>query len=248
MDINKNQQTNTFHKGMDTDTSDVLLGSDQYRYAQNLRITVDGSGTNGELHTIKGTTELNTGFETGEQVLAFSTIRNLCVAILYKKYKENEQDEEYKRVWRIVKWNPEEENSLVTVFGPSSKKIWEGDDPTLKTLSTVLRWESEKNVKYYIANGVTELLAINIGEQDTYPFIVVEGNEEITVDNVYEKAFQYQGDGLPLMTAEVSKSSGSLKPAMVQYAYRLYIQNGAASDMSPLTKYIQSSRFTFSKY
>ena len=236
MDINKNQQTNTFHKGMDTDTSDVLLGSDQYRYAQNLRITVDGSGANGELHTIKGT-KLNTEFETGEQVLAFSTIRNLCVAILYKKYKENEQDEEFKRVWRIVKWNPEEENSFVTVFGPSSKKIWDGDDPTLKTLSTVLRWESEKNVKYYIANGVTELLAINIGKQDNYPFVVdKENNPEITIDNVYEKAFQYQGDGLPLMTAEVSKSSGSLKPAMVQYAYRLYIQNGAASDMSPLTK------------
>lgn len=238
MDINKNQQTNTFHKGMDTDTSDVLLGSDQYRYAQNLRITVDGSGTNGELHTIKGTELLNTEFETGEQVLAFSTIRNLCVAILYKKYKENEQDEEFKRVWRIVKWNPEEENSFVTVFGPSSKKIWDGDDPTLKTLSTVLRWESEKNVKYYIATGVTEIMSINIGEQDSYPFAVdtEDPNADITIDNVYEKAFQYQGDGLPLMTVKISKRSGSLKPAMVQYAYRLYIQNGAASDMSPLTK------------
>lgn len=238
MDINKNQQTNTFHKGMDTDTSDVLLGSDQYRYAQNLRITVDGSGSNGELHTIKGTEPFNTEFETGEQVLAFSTIRNLCVAILYKKYKENEQDEEYKRVWRIVKWNPEEENSFVTVFGPSSKKIWDGDDPTLKTLSTVLRWESEKNVKYYIATGVTEIMSINIGEQDSYPFAVdtENPNADITIDNVYDNAFQYQGDGLPLMTVEISNRSGSLKPAMVQYAYRLYIQNGAASDMSPLTK------------
>lgn len=235
MDINKNQQTNTFHKGMDTDTSDVLLGSDQYRYAQNLRITVDGSGTNGELHTIRGTEKVDdiTNRFEGETVLSFSTIRDICVAILYKEYTE-ENDDTVKREWRIVKWNADNPHRFTTVFGPSNKPIWEGENgPELKTLSTVLRWESEKNVKYYIANGVTELLAINIGEQDTYPFVV---GGDITVDNVYEKAFQYQGDGLPLMTAEVSKSNGSLKPAMVQYAYRLYIQNGAASDMSPLTK------------
>ena len=224
----QSQQTNTFHRGMNTDTSDILLGSDQYRYAQNLRITVDGSGTSGELHTIRGTKKVRQ-FDINEQVLSFSTIRNMCVAILY--------DTQYKR-WKIVKWNCDDSDSLKTVFGPSNKPIWEGENgPELKTLSTVLRWESEKNVKYYIANGVTELLAINIGEQDNYPFVVDrENNPEITIDNVYEKAFQYQGDGLPLMTAEVSKSSGSLKPAMVQYAYRLYIQNGAASDMSPLTK------------
>lgn len=231
----QSQQTNTFHKGMDTDTSDILLGSDQYRYAQNLRITVDGSGTSGELHTIRGTErvdDITNRFED-ETVLSFSTIRDMCVAILYKEYTE-ENDNTVKREWRIVKWNADNPHRFTTVFGPSNKPIWEGENgPELKTLSTVLRWESEKNVKYYIANGVTELLGINIGEQDTYPFVV---GGDITVDNVYEKAFQYQGDGLPLMTAEVSKSSGSLKPAMVQYAYRLYIQNGAASDMSPLTK------------
>jgi len=36
MDINKNQQVNTFLKGMNTDASDSLLENSQYRYAENV--------------------------------------------------------------------------------------------------------------------------------------------------------------------------------------------------------------------
>jgi len=59
MDINQNQQTNTFLKGMNTDTSDMLLGSDQYRYAENVRIVTDTDSNSGELRLIKGTTQLH---------------------------------------------------------------------------------------------------------------------------------------------------------------------------------------------
>lgn len=254
MDINQNQQTNTFHKGMDTDTSDVLLGSDQYRYAENLRITVDGSGANGDLHTIEGTDHIDsiTRKFDGEDVLTFSSIRNICVAVLYNKNN---------KTWRIVKWNGDTlyEDNFVIVFGPCSTPIWktyeveengetriEGE-PELKTLSTVLRWESEKNVKLYIADGIHELISININDTD-YPFSVNENNPKITVDNVFEQAFSYQGNGLPLMTATLLDAGGSLKPAIVQYAYRLYIQNGSASDMSPLTKPIYLLKNSYEGY
>ena len=59
MDINKNQQINTFTKGMNTDTSDAYMPADQYRYAENLRVTSDENGYAGELHLIEGTSDLN---------------------------------------------------------------------------------------------------------------------------------------------------------------------------------------------
>ena len=58
MDINNNQQVNTFIKGMDTDTSDMYMGEGSYRYAENLRVVTDGDSNSGELHIIEGTTKL----------------------------------------------------------------------------------------------------------------------------------------------------------------------------------------------
>jgi hypothetical protein len=55
MDINENlQQTNTFVGGMDTDTSDMLITSEKYRFAKNLRLITDSNSNSGELHLIEG--------------------------------------------------------------------------------------------------------------------------------------------------------------------------------------------------
>ena len=58
MDINNNQQINTFIKGMDTDTSDMYMGEGQYRYAENLRVVTDTDNNSGELHVIEGTNKV----------------------------------------------------------------------------------------------------------------------------------------------------------------------------------------------
>lgn len=78
MDINQNQQTNTFLKGMNTDTSDMLLGSDQYRYAENVRIVTDTDSNSGELRIIEGNTSLG---NLGEEIIAIDSIRDIVVAI-----------------------------------------------------------------------------------------------------------------------------------------------------------------------
>jgi len=55
MDINNNQQINTFLKGMNTDVSDALIDSSQYRYAENLRLVTNTDSNSGELRLIEGT-------------------------------------------------------------------------------------------------------------------------------------------------------------------------------------------------
>ena len=55
MDINNNLQVNTFTKGMNTDTSDALLDSSQYRYARNVRLVTNTDSNDGELRIVEGT-------------------------------------------------------------------------------------------------------------------------------------------------------------------------------------------------
>jgi hypothetical protein len=111
MDINNNQQINTFTKGMDTDTSDMYIGEGSYRYAENLRVVTDKDGNTGELHMIDGTyklpnhTKLNTSFIGKEELLGFTSIRDIIIEII----KEGDS-------WSIVKSG--ESGKRILVAGP----------------------------------------------------------------------------------------------------------------------------------
>ena len=50
----QNQHVSTFIKGMDTDTSDMVLGADKYRYAENIRIVTNQDSNTGEVRLIEG--------------------------------------------------------------------------------------------------------------------------------------------------------------------------------------------------
>jgi hypothetical protein len=79
MSTNQNiQQINVFNKGMNTDTSDAYIPSEQYRYAENLRFITDTGGDSGELRLIEGYEEL---FNINTEILAVDSIRNLIVII-----------------------------------------------------------------------------------------------------------------------------------------------------------------------
>jgi len=79
MDINNNQQTNTFVKGMNSDTSDAMLQAEQYRYAENLRLSTNKDSNSGELRLIDGTLPINNG--PWEEIVAMTSIRDILVVI-----------------------------------------------------------------------------------------------------------------------------------------------------------------------
>ena len=55
MDIKSNtQQINTFAGGMNTDLSDMLLKSSQYRLAKNVRYVTNDEENGGELRMVDG--------------------------------------------------------------------------------------------------------------------------------------------------------------------------------------------------
>lgn len=205
MDINDNlQQINTFVKGMNTDVSDMLMDSSQYRYAENVRLVTNTDSNSGELRLVDGTEFFTSGFKG---IKAMTSIRDMLIVV-------QGNDEIWIHRDGISGWKQ--------IFAPKNSEEHFG-----QYLSLVTRWESPKVVKLYIADGEHQLMYINIidGIKST-----IYGIDNILMDvNVELKA--------PFIQLS-SKSSGSIPPVKVQYAYRFYKLGGAATTLSPLSNII----------
>lgn len=247
MDTNQQNNThiNTFTSGMNTDTSDMVIKSDSYRYAENIRIITDEDSNSGELRLIEGTKSIGIKFNinknsyTGLDILSLDSIRNIGVLVARVK----DDDVTYAK-WSVFKFSeevvdPQTQTSYITldeIAGPFDEQIWSaedlvnGSDPAsklkCKPISTVLRWESDDNVKLYIADGIHNIIVISITDEDS--------NQDLS--------FNAEQQLLPPIVATITDSNGYVPGPIVQYAYRLYTQNKAASDISILSKPVTGYR------
>jgi hypothetical protein len=64
------------------------------------------------------------------------------------------------------------------VFGPCEEPLWDKNGNDYK-LSLVTRWESNENVKLYIADGVHSLMIVNIMEDNGLSFTNISTKENI---------------------------------------------------------------------
>lgn len=206
MDINDNQQINSFVKGMNTDVSDSLMDSSQYRYAENVRLVTNTDSNSGELRLIEGVYK-NDGWTT-KALKAMTSIRNILIVVSQddKIYKKDTSDPE-------ADW--------VLIFQPNEGEHF-GD-----YLSLVTRWETDNLVKLYIADGEHQLMYININDSR---FQNIDNPIE-GFDNIYAIV----EEPLDALSVKVSESVGTIPPAKVQYAYRYYKLGGAATQLSPLS-------------
>lgn len=215
MDINDQQQINTFIKGMNTDTSDALIDSSQYRFAENLRLTTNTDNNSGELHMIDGNKEFSI-YEQGvleKKVIACTSIREYGIAIVVDSTNK----------WYVYRFT-NQSNSAELLFGPCQKKIWEGNDPDNASISLLTRYESSNNIKLYIADGIHELMTVRI---DTVP-----STPPTDIQNILGISHAV----LPPLDVSISTVNGTLAPARVQYCYRLYSKFGSITKLSALSK------------
>ena len=228
MDTNT-MQTNTFNKGMNTDASDMIIGSDEYRLANNLRYTTTDQENSGELHLIEGAKQaLLESFHC--EILGTTQIRD-CGIIIYEK------DENGVKRWYISVIKNPYDNDLSefkelesnTIFGPCEELLgWEKDKTERNKLSLVTKWESDKIIKLYIADGVHHIMYLNIKHDYRK-----ENNEPNTLSEI--SSVKNILLDKPLFAGLVP---GQLKAGLVQYSYRLYENHGVASYISPTTKLI----------
>ena len=219
MDINNDlQQINTFVKGMNTDVSDALMDSSQYRYAENVRLTTNKDQNTGELRLIEGT-QLYQDIQQHGTIKAMTSIRNLLIIITTKVDPTTHQQEDY-----ILVHDTSSPSALDVVYKSKDGDVF-GDN-----LSLVTRWESDDNVKLYIADGIHQLMYINVRDKDdSGQIITTEGIQQLSGTT---ETFLNQP------SASISNAKGTIGAVKVQYAYRLYKLGGSSTKISPLSKLI----------
>lgn len=207
MDINKDQQVNTFLKGMNTDLSDALIDNSQYRYAENIRVTTNTEHNTGEARLIEGNVKIS-DFDD-KDIIYINSIRDYVAVVC--------QDS---NGWSVYV-SPDKCQSWKLIFGPCT-------DLLSTPISGVLRYESENNIKLYICDGTHVIIPLWIDQNHT------EGDVSTDIHNL----IGYQDTFLDAPVVTLSNNAGHLKPAKVQYVYRLYRLGGAATTLSPLSNVI----------
>ena len=212
MDINKDQQVNTFLKGMNTDISDALIDTSQYRYAENIRVTTNDEHNTGEVRLIEGNALLH-NFGSDKKIIYINSIRDYVVVIVANG---------------TISWSvyvsPDKGENWTMIFGPCEDLIWNTLDTV--SISGVIRYESTNNVKLYIAD--------NTGKHVIMPFWIDNSHWPSTPPTTLDSITGYQNAFLDAPVAALSNNTGHLKPAKIQYVYRLYKLGGAATTLSPV--------------
>lgn len=225
MDINNDlQQINTFIKGMNTDVSDALMDSSQYRYAENVRLTTNTDENTGELRLIEGSELYSQIPEKYGTIVAMTSIRNLLIAIT----KKSMQGKHIEYVnGKTVTTQITKDGNYILVYDTETKSGWKEifetlitDEPFGQHLSLVTRWESSNNVKLYIADGGA-IMTVNL--KDKY---LVKGKENIS--SIVNQVL------LPIQTS-IYSNSGHFSGVKFQYTYRLYNMGNAATTTATLS-------------
>lgn len=208
MDINNNQQINTFVKGLDTDSSDFIIDNQSYRNANNIRLIGDRFGSNISAQLIEGNV-LITKFDENINIIQTCCVRDYGVIIA----KNNNKLEIYTIKESEITQQPK------LIF----KSI---EDYNIDIVSVNIRYESDNNIKLYIADGQHPLLSINI------------------VDSLYDNNYNPENTILSLYTYPqvtfkkpifLGLVSGNLNGGQYQYSYQLYKKFGNSSEISPTT-------------
>ena len=220
MDINQNQQINTFIRGMDTDTSDALISNQQYRIAKNLRLTTNTNSDDGELHIIEGVSSVSfTDFF--KDIIATDSIGDTGIIIGVKS------DEVGWSIYTFDK-NIEQTSGLNRVFGPCSTQL-------NRPLSLVTRCENNHN-KLYIASENMSILSIDLNHTDT------PVPTDISYLGINDKIFAKP------IELTILNGNGQFKGPVIQYAYRFYKLGGQSTQTSPLSNIISLNKSTKEGY
>lgn len=232
MDTNQrtanNYQINSFIKGMNSDTSYDMVGSDQYLFGQNIRITnntllfgdIDSNNTEHIIApVVDGVYVLGDKFAIKDvlKILATASIGTIGAIIV--------QGSEGNWSVYVIEFVSKEHISTKRIF-TSSRLVEEGVDK----FSTVIIKETEDVIKLYVADGVNPVMQFFIknGDADTQEYYSNISNERYLSNSSY----------FPSKKPILSKDRGFLKTQQVQYAYRFYKKYGSTSKLSPLTNKI----------
>ena len=246
MDTNTEPQINSFAGGLNSDDDISVVSTNQYLDATNIRISQykDGNDNsrinrNGVITPIKGARmsaiihpSLN---HYNYKVVATGSIRDYGIIVCVCTCKDNNTLEEYNclNVYRF-------KNAIGNGLHNQSYKEIDSTDMIVDAqlphdnypdkFSIQLNYESENNIKLYIADSLDPIIMFNITKDSIY--------RDLDKCYIYPKAPcqppKFQGY-IP----------GKLKYSMVSYSYMLYNKHGQHSDVSVACKQIPIGNYNF---
>ena len=211
-------QTNTFLKGLNLDADISMIGSDQYRYAENIRLLTNDNGTTGVLQgvenieklTLTSVTQGETVLGAGEIIIGVTSVKEYGV-VFTKDYTDNKC---YNRVWRLNFTNDKKV--------PVCTCVLQGYFDIENKLSLVTHYTSDTNIKVYFADGVNLIRTVNI-------MLVIPYSTTLNIGSL---------DIIPSATLPpldvVGLGVGSLPSGTIQYCYQLFNIYGNESSISTL--------------
>lgn len=222
MDSNKNQnvQINTFSGGIDSDTDVSVMPHDRYRDARNFRYLSNyGDSEHGKLTVIPGMDSNPIFISSSEQVVETKCIDKYAI-FFTKKYQDETHTGDYQVcIYRSEISQSKEVANYEThiIFGPCDDWKFDG------RLSMVGRIENVDNMKLYIADGVHQIIVL-----DVLPNIVQTSLNNLLSSN----------DSIMFPPEIQQITSGNLKSGINQYSYQLYSRYKQSTNISPMTKQI----------
>lgn len=246
MDTNTEPQINSFAGGLNSDDDISVVSTNQYLDATNIRISQykDGNDNsrinrNGVITPIKGARmsaiihpSLN---HYNYKVVATGSIRDYGIIVCVCTCKDNNTLKEYNclNVYRF-------KNAIGNGLHNQSYKEIDSTDMIVDAqlphdnypdkFSIQLNYESENNIKLYIADSLDPIIMFNITKDSIY--------RDLDKCYIYPKAPcqppKFQGY-IP----------GKLKYSMVSYSYMLYNKHGQHSDVSVACKQIPIGNYNF---
>lgn len=255
MATNQNAHVNTFTGGMNTDTGYDMIKNDQYVMSINNRVT-----------TTKYTTSVDDSYSNQKKgLLAPVCVEGLTYTLTaastdaIQSYNYIDQDHIYKiltsgetsiilyknydgetPILNVGKLTKTESAKHVTIKILFCIKLSED----LKNISAVLNEEQADVIKLYIATGSTQLLQVNVADED---YILQLQNGVMQDDGTIKI------ESLLIETDDITSNLyfphdkliiddqiyGQLKTSQIQYTYRFYKKHGVCSKLAPLTNKIQ---------
>ena len=222
-----NSQINTFAKGLNMDTDITMLPEGQYRYAENVRLLTDASGTTGVLQNIEHIKQYSGGIPEDETILGTAVTR------LYDENTKGTMECGIVFTKRIIDNKPYNTLYKVTGFESTSltsTAIVRGYLDIENLVSIVTNYESDTVSNIYICDGLTPIKVINIC--DSFDDIVIDPTKFDITPGAVLLPFSLQ-----------NTINGALPAGAIQYCYQLFNLHGpetttsALSEVIPITKY-----------
>jgi len=209
-----NESINTFSGGMNLDIDPSLSKPNQYRYAENIRISQDSDGTLGAIIPLERyNLESDSFFDLGSTIIDTVTVRDFSVVIA----KNTISQVDYTQIYKLY----------LSGQDVVSLKIVEFEYNIPNKISMVSRYEDDDNIKVYWADGVSPIRVVNISA--TYQSgLSADDFNIIPTSNLSKPSL-------------MAISSGGLLSGRYQYYYQLYNKSGASSSMSPGSNMIDIS-------